>query len=173
MPACPVALALEGRRAEAEAALRDGGHDGDALEAFCVRAALAVVADEGEALIGGADSETVLQLLAARGGEDGLDVAAALLAPPRPEDDAGEAVVLLDGRAAEALELARRYWRARPEDPLVVRRAAGFEPARLGRAGASDATEAPAGPMSLARARALAAEGAARFDVAVPGGRRA
>jgi hypothetical protein len=170
--ACPVALALAGRRAEAEAALGGAEGAGDAAEAFCVRAALSVAANEGEALIGGADSATVLQLVAARSDGDGVDVLASLLAPGA--DDGGPPEALLDARGGAALELARRYWRSQPEHPLVVRRgdAGFFAPARLGPAGGGEGAGgeegAAAGPMSLARARALAAAGVERLQLTVP-----
>lgn len=193
---CPVELALLRRREDAEAALlasTPSDSDSDDVEAFCARAAVSVAASEGEVFVGGLDSDTLLHLMAgqakptedAGGTRASVDLMVSLYAPGDNDDDddnnGGGAApeLLLDARGPAALELVRRYWHARPESPLVVRRGEAFAPARLqcvdkeeeedlGERGSGRRPPAPPGPMSLAHARCLAAAGARNLNLQVP-----
>jgi hypothetical protein len=189
---CPVELALLRRREDAEAALlasAPSDNDADEVEAFCARAAVSVAAGEGEAFVGGMDSDTLLHLMAGQakpteGTRSSVDLMVSLYAPGDDDDNAnngggggGAPELLLDARGPAALELVRRYWRARPESPLVVRRGEVFAPARLQSVDEEDLGDGdsgdgrpspPLGPMSLAHARSLAEAGARNLRLHVP-----
>lgn len=161
---CPVALSLDGKRAEAEAALASRANEArDRAEDFSVKALLSLVHTEGELFLGGNDTPTLLHLLAARPDskdDAGIDLLASVLVP-----EEHETCSVLDARGPAALDLSLLYWRAYPDSPIVVRRADFFSPVML--SGKGDHSWCR-GAATLRQARNAVAAGAEELELQVP-----
>jgi hypothetical protein len=124
-----VEAALAGDREEAERLLCEQTSR-DVAERMCTRAVLGLAREESELFVGGNDSETLLQIVAAASPHaqspgvqeikteesEGMDVMASVLIPEE------EVRSVMDARGASAVDLLISYWRRYPEAPLVVRR---------------------------------------------------
>jgi hypothetical protein len=124
-------------------------------EDFMFRALLSLLKDEAEVILGGNDSESLLQVLGIGEGDAGMDMVASLVVP-----DGETSRSILDCRGTDAAGLALEYLRQRPTDAVLVRRGDDrYEPVFLrGGDGEDDARGGAEAtwfhaPMTLAAAR--------------------